>query len=200
MILSRSKLLPGVFLVASITAWAVDKDGENFSAPSIEQMASKQTVDGVTVAAEAYNTEAKARTAFGKLNPYEHGVLPVIVVIRNDSKKTIRLADMKPQYLSGGRDRVEAIPAGDVKYSKSPSRPNMSPGPIPGIKFNKKNPLASEVIEMRAFSAKMLPPGESAYGFVYFLTGHRRGSAFYLSGLVDAGTGQELFYFEMPLD
>jgi hypothetical protein len=200
MILSRSNL-PVLVLVASITAWAVDKDDAKFNAPSIEQMTAKQTVEGVTVAADAYNTEAEARTAFGKLNPYEHGVLPVLIVIRNDSKKTVRLADMKPLYISGGgRDRIEPVPATDVKYTKSPNRPNMSPSPIPGIRFKKKNPLASEVIEMRAFSARMLPPGEVAHGFVYFLTGHRRGSSFYLSGLADAASGQELFFFEIPLE
>jgi hypothetical protein len=46
----------------------------------------------------------------------------------------------------------------------------------------------------------MLPPDESAYGFVYFRTGHRPGAKLYVTGLEDASSGKELFYFDVPLD
>ena len=62
-----------------------------------------------------------------------------------------------------------------------------------------KNPLQSPVIIERAFSAKMLPPGESAYGFVYFQTGHTRAARLYITGITEAQTSQELFYVEVPL-
>jgi hypothetical protein len=194
-----NKLLIGG-LAASISASAVDRGGASFTPPALDSMNNKQTIEGVTIGVQAYNTESLARTAFGKLNPYQHGILPVLVVMRNDSKKTVRLAEMIPQYVSGGRDKIEAIPAGEVKYTQSPRRPNMNPGPIPGIKFSKKNPLAAEEIELRAFAAKMLPPGESAHGFFYFRTGHRSQSSFYLTGLQDAASSQELFFFEIPID
>jgi hypothetical protein len=181
-------------------AWAVDKEGAKFSPPAIDSIPTKQTVDGVTVAAQAYNTEALSKAAFGKVNPYEHGVLPVLIIVRNDSKKTIKLAGMQPEYITTSRGRVAPTPASEVKYSKSPQRPNMNPSPIPGIRFGKKNPLADESIEIRGFTAKMLPPGESAYGFLYFQTGHRRGASLYLTGLQDASTGQDLFYFDIPLE
>jgi hypothetical protein len=198
--LFRSKLLPLVCLAASISAaWAVDKAGARFTPPSIESVESKQTNDLVTVAVKPYNNETDAKAAFGKVNPYEHGVLPVLVIVRNDSKKSIRLSSMKAEYISPSRDRIEATPASEVKYAKAPKRPSMNPGPIPGIKFSKKNPLAAEEIEGRAFSAQMLPPGEMAYGFVYFQTGFRRGSSFYLTGVQDASTGQDLFYFDIPM-
>lgn len=163
-------------------------------------MANKQTIAGVTIGVQAYNSETLAKTAFGKVDPYKHGILPLLVVMRNDSKKSVSLSEMVPQYVEGGRDKIEATPAGEVKYTQSPKRPNMNPGPIPGIKFGKKNPLAAEEIEQRAFSAKMLPPGETASGFFYFRTGHRNGSSFYLTGLKDAASGQELFFFEIAVD
>jgi hypothetical protein len=46
----------------------------------------------------------------------------------------------------------------------------------------------------------MLPPGDSAYGFFYFQTGHSRGTSLYISGIREAQSGKELFYFEIPLD
>jgi hypothetical protein len=45
----------------------------------------------------------------------------------------------------------------------------------------------------------MLPPGESASGFVYFQTSHRPGSVLYITGIRDAASRRELFYFEIPL-
>jgi len=50
-----------------------------------------------------------------------------------------------------------------------------------------------------AFAAKMLPPGQSASGFFYFQTGFMRSSTLFVSGLKDAKSGEEIFYFEIPL-
>ena len=135
MSLFRNNLLPFVCLAASISAaWAVDKEGARFTPPPISSIPTKQTVEGVTIAAQAYINEAISKTAFGKVYPYEHGILPVLVIVRNDSKKTIRLATMQPEYITPGRGRIGATPAAEVKYTKSPQRPNMNPGPIPGIR------------------------------------------------------------------
>jgi hypothetical protein len=196
----RNKLLLLLGFVASISvASAVDKD-DKFTPPDLDNVSTKQTTDGVTIGAAPYNTEALARTAFGKLNPYEHGILPVLVMIRNDSKDAIRLSEMKVEYIDRSRERADAIPANEVKYTRAPKRPSYGPGPIPGIRLKGKNPLAAEVIEVRGFAAKMLPPGESAYGFFYFQSGYRDGSRLYLTGLQNASTGKDLFYFDIPLD
>jgi hypothetical protein len=45
----------------------------------------------------------------------------------------------------------------------------------------------------------MLPPGESAHGFLYFQTGHTRAASLYITGITEAQTSQELFYMEVPL-
>jgi hypothetical protein len=46
----------------------------------------------------------------------------------------------------------------------------------------------------------MLPTSQSASGFFYFQTGLQRGATIYLNGLREAGSGKELFYFEIPLE
>ena len=46
----------------------------------------------------------------------------------------------------------------------------------------------------------MLPPGESANGFFYFQAIPESGATLYITGIRNAATGQELFYFELPLD
>ncbi len=76
----------------------------------------------------------------------------------------------------------------------------MTPGPTGGVHVSRnKNPLSEWEIEGRAFSAKMIPPNDKASGFVYFQTGSRGGATVVLSGLRDAKSGEELFFFEVPL-
>jgi hypothetical protein len=46
----------------------------------------------------------------------------------------------------------------------------------------------------------VIPPGQSASGFVYFQTQVTSAAAsIYVSGLTNAVTGNELYYFEIPL-
>lgn len=196
----NKKLLPLLALAGVSAVWAVDKDKGKFIPPSIDQVSTKQSSEGVTIAVVPYQSDSQAQTAFGKVNPYDHGVLPVLLMIRNDSKETIRLESLKADYIDRDRERIEATPAAEVKFGTAPRRPNMNPSPIPGIRRNKKNPLAAEEIEMRGWTARMLPPGESAHGFLYFRTGHRSGARVYVTGLQMASSGRELFYFDIPLD
>ncbi len=177
-----------------------DKDNGKFSPGPASSFAAKQTNNGVTIAAVAYDTEALEGTAFGKMRPYVHGVLPVLVVIQNDSKQSVKLEKIEVQYVAADREKIEATPAKDVPYLRAPKRPNMNGTPLPGLGGRNKNPLGGWEIEGRAFAAKILPPGESAHGFFYFQTGHRRGAKLYLTGLEEAATQKELFYFEIPLD
>ena len=74
--------------VLPLDALAVDRDKTKFAPPELDSIEPKQTIGGVNMAAVPYDRESLASAAFGKLNPYEHGVLPVLVLIRNDSKET----------------------------------------------------------------------------------------------------------------
>lgn len=193
-------LLLGLLSTISV-AVALDKDKPKFAPPDLAKLETKVTNDNVTVGIVAYDTESRAKTAFDKSNPYEEGVLPVLVVIKNEGNTAVKLDRMKVEYIDRDRERIEATPASEVPYLKAPKRPSMSPSPIPGLgRRGPKNPLAAEEIQTRAFAAKMLPPGESAHGFFYFRTGHRTGAKLYLTGLQNAGTGKDLFYFEVAFD
>jgi hypothetical protein len=167
----------------------------------IDQFAGKQTTDGVTMAAESFTTDDQAKTAFGKLNPWSYNILPVLVVIRNDSPNAIRVEKMHFEYELPDHSKVDAIPASDVKYSRGPNRPKVSVGPLGGVKVGGgKNPLNVPEIEIRAFAAKMIPAGDTASGFVYFETDvTSAGASLYVTGMENAATGKELYYFEIPL-
>jgi len=185
--------------VAIMPALAADKP--TFQAKPVEQYANKQTTDGVTIAAEQFTTDDQAKTAFGKLNPWRYNILPVLVVIRNDSPSAVRLEKLHFVYEMPDHSKVDSIPASDVKYSQGPGKPKVGIGPLGGVKVSKgKLPLDVPEIEIRAFAAKILPPGDSASGFVYFEAGETSAAAqLYITGLQNAATGKDLYYFEIPL-
>lgn len=112
----------------------------------------------------------------------------------------MRLDGLRAEYLGIDRTRVDATPANEVRYvGQVPKRP--TPGPLPAkVLFKHKNPLDEWEIEGHAFAAKMLPPHESAHGFLYFQAKRMPGDKIYLTGITEAGTGKGLFYFEIPFD
>lgn len=187
-------------LLSIAGAFAADKNTPFRPAPA-GSLPYHQTNDKVTIGVEPYDSGEKVKTAFGKLDPYEHGVLPVLVVIQNDTDSTIRADKLQVVYLGPKRSRIAATPANEVKYLRGVKRPTTVPGPTgPIVLKGKKNPLESWEIEGRAFNAKMIPPGQTAHGFFYFHTALDRGASIYINGLAEARTGNELFYFEIPME
>jgi hypothetical protein len=172
-----------------------------FQAKPAGGYAHKQTSEKVTIAAEQFITDDQAKDAFGKVNPWRLGVLPVLVVIQNDSAAALRIDRIRFIYVLPDRTRVEATPAGDLRFLRNIKTPTTGPKmpKLPGAK-SAKNPLAEWEIEGRSFSAKMIPPGQSASGFVYFqVPATSAASSLYVSGLMNAVSGNELYYFEVPL-
>lgn len=143
------------------------------------------------------------KSAFGKLNLARYELLPVLVSIRNESRESLRLEGMHLEYIGPDRRKREATPPRDIAYLGGAKRPTINTGgPVPGLPgriAKGKNPLSAWEIEGRAFSARMLAPGESASGFVYFQTQHHSGSLLYVTGIREARSGKDVFYFEVPL-
>jgi hypothetical protein len=193
--------LKRLFLLTSIAvALAADKDKPKLEINPASSYPHHMTSQGVTIAAVPYETEEQTKTAFGKANPNAQGVLPVLLVVENNSPNTIRLERMKLEYTAQGGVRIENTPASELKFLRGAREPKVTPGPIGGVHVGRnKNPLAEWEIEGRAFSAKMIPPNDKASGFFYFRTGSRGGASVVVSGLLDAKSNNELFFFEIPL-
>ena len=139
--------MPFVFkslaLILSISAGlAADKETPFKAAPAASY-ASHQSNAQITIGVEPYITGDKVQLAFGKLDPYQFGILPVLVVIQNDSGKAIRLDRLKVEYSGPNHERIDATPAKDVRYLKPPQRPSAIDGPAGKVKVlkSKKNPL-----------------------------------------------------------
>jgi hypothetical protein len=183
--------------LAPYKALPAKKEDAKFTPGAAVSYRSHQTSEKITIGVQPYFNDEDARPLFGKHNPYTYGVLPVLVVVQNDSAKTIKVQSLQAVWITPSRDKVEATAAKDVRYVTAPRRPNVTPG-IPAM-IGHKNPLDNPEIEGRAFNAQVLPPGQSASGFFYFQAEYQKGASLYVSGLREAQTGQELLYFEIPI-
>ncbi len=180
---------------------AAEKDIAPFRPKPAADYPGNTRQEGLRVAAEAYTYADQTKVAFGKLNPNTHGVLPILLVIQNEGKSVIKLDTLKVEYVDAGTNRLISISAQELPFLKAPERPTVKASPIPPIfQRKKKNELTAIELDQRSWGAKMLPPGESANGFFYFQAVHEAGASLYITGIRNAATGQELFYFELPLE
>lgn len=191
-----------LLLAVSIAAgFAADNEKSKFEVKPVASYPHRQTSEKLTIAVEPFETDEQTREAFGKVNPWRYGVLPVLIVMQNDGPDAIKIDRIKFGYALPDGRHIEATPAQDVKFIRGTKAPKEIPTPI-GLKMKRppKNPLAEWEIEGRAFAAKMLPAGQSASGFVYFqLEQTSAAASVEVSELENPVTGKELYYFEISL-
>jgi hypothetical protein len=196
----------GVMVLLSIAAASAadNKEKDRFAPLPASSYKGAQTLDKITIAAVPYVTDDETQPAFDKLNPNKYFVLPILVVMQNGTGKALRL-DLKAEYVTADGQHIPATPADDVIYLDAVTKPpkiydpNALGIPLPRKRV-KKGPLNVWQIPGRAFSAKLLPPGETVSGFFYFQANYEPGTRIYLTGVRDAATGQDFFYYEVPLD
>jgi hypothetical protein len=192
-----------IVLLSIAVAAAADKENSHFAPGPASSYASHQTLDQITIAAVPFITDADTAAAFDNRNPNKYGVLPVLVILENGTGKALRL-NLKAEFVTADGKHLEATPPEDVQrvgtVPKAPRVGGSSPLPIPLPGRNKKGPLNIWEIEGHSFVAKLLPVGEKVFGFFYFQAEPEPGSRIYLTGIKDASTGKDFFYYDLPLD
>lgn len=186
---------------SALISVAQENKDAGFRPPAASAFPSHQTIGKLKVAAVRYEADEDTKAAFGKVNPNEYGVLPVLLVFQNDGTDTLMLDRMRVLYQIPGAEEIQPTPAKELPFLLGPKRPKTGPSyPVPIPLPKKKNPLTALELDARAFVAKTLLPGDSAHGFLYFETRHQRRAIVYITGIREGSTGKELFYLECPLD
>lgn len=162
--------------------------------------------ENVTIAVDPCDTPEKAGVF--KVNYKGYGFYPVRLIISNDSDQTLMLQNLKIEYITAQKDKVE--PASDADIYRRLVRPSKANNSDPGIKLpfpvgKKKQPISKEVrdeYESAQFLTVPVTPHSTNSGYLFFdlmdLNGPHPGAHLYLTG-IKAGS-QELFYFDIPLD
>lgn len=189
---------------AGIAYKAVAADKEpHFTSKPAASYPGHQTQNGITIGATPYTREDEVKAAFGKANPYKLGILPVLVVIKNDTPGALSL-NLKAQLIDLQNDHSDAMKPVDVRLwdgaANRDYRLPQSINPIPLPRKKKSGPLDVPEIDGLAFSAKLLPQGDQVFGFFYFNSALRPGARLYLNGIADAASGKQYLYFEVPFE
>lgn len=160
--------------------------------------------ENVTVALDPYDTPSKANIFL--VNYRQNDLLPVLLIVTNDSDEPVQLTGMKAELVTS--DRTKLTPESEDDIFRRVSHPNASstryplPFPVPKAKGGIKSKEASE-IQNAQFRAKAVEPRSSQVGFLFFdvsdVPNPLAGAHFYLTGVRNSA-GNELMYFEVPLD
>src|SRR5580692_10008369 len=91
-----------ILLTSIAVALAADKDKPKLEVNAAASYPHHMTSQGVTIAAIPYEGEELVKAAFGKVNPNSYGILPILVVIENNSPNAIRTDHLKLEYSAPG--------------------------------------------------------------------------------------------------
>ena len=164
----------------------------------------EHSMERVTIAADPYDTPEKAKIFSEKYS--EIGFLPVYFVVTNDSDEPISLADVKPEYVTSDRTKIQ--PASEDDISRRISRPQAktTPSPIPFPTKKVKGGMSEQVreeIHNSRFAAMAVEPHTTQAGFLFFdisdISEPLAGAHFYLTGVRDAND-KDLMYFDVSMD
>ena len=209
--LSRRRVLVAVLLLVSLFVFAKSKD---FVMPNIFPAKTypahdEHTNEKVTVAADPYDLPDKASIFQVKYS--EGGYLPVFMVFTNDGDGPIAMRNLKVELITHRRDKIPAATEDDLyrRFSKIRRRgdeASRNPLPIPlpgrgpsvGVKQGQRNE-----IDVAMFAAKAVAPHESEAGFMFFdisgISQPLAGAHIIITGVTN-GDGQDLMYFEIPME
>jgi hypothetical protein len=163
----------------------------------------------VTIAIQPYVGREQDETFSVKYD--EHDYVPVLFAVTNDRGESISLTDMKVELITTSRTKLLPATTDDVvrRFSRTERRGDESNRTKLPIPLPRKGPKTGagkgveEEIQAAQFGARAVEPNSTRAGFLFFdIKGVRSplpGAKLYITGVRDSN-GQELMYFEIPLD
>lgn len=163
--------------------------------------------ENVMIAVEPFDTKEKA--SIFRIDYLSHGIMPVRLIVTNNSERPISLKEARILYVTPSGERIQAAEPEDVLRVMS-QRERMGghipmPGPLPPIKLKAKGSLQDiqKDFDSLEYSAVVVEAHSTRGGFLFYdvsqLSNPLRGSKLLLRNLRDTD-GHELFYFEIPFD
>lgn len=204
--LPRPRFWPALALVVAVPLLCLA--AKQFSMPKTQPAFSYAAHDhhakeNVTVGLDPYDDAEKANVF--TVNYRDHDLLPILLVITNDSDQPVELSGMEAQLVTADRAKLNAATEDDIL--RRISHPHASGARVP-IPFPTKrvkggvNSKELDEIQSSQFKAKAVEPRSSQAGFLFFDVSDApnplAGAHFYLTGVRDSA-GHELMYFDVEL-
>jgi hypothetical protein len=169
--------------------------------------------EGLVVSADSYADASRAKEKFGKANPLPVGILPVEVILRNDTTQALRI-DMTTIQLtvrfSNGRQQgvdwlsVEDV-AGTVVHPKGQQAPKSRRFPVglPSATDSKTEKIV-EILRPFVLDADVIPPMATIHGFLFFDLNRdislADDASLYVPNVTGIPSNKPLMFFEVPLN
>ena len=158
----------------------------------------------VAIAADPYDTAEKSKIF--TVDFREHGFLPVFFVVTNDSDLPVSMANLEVKLITANRSRITPAVPDDIYRRLSNPQARTGPHPLPIPQKKVKGTISQkemDAISSSQFAAKAVEPHGTQSGFLYFdvegINGPLVGAHIDVTGIDDA-QGNELMYFEIPLE
>jgi hypothetical protein len=197
--------------LSSPLAHAADKKGPPPARPAAEYPANDaHSDDHVTIAIDP--CEAQKDCSFFRLPYVAHSMMPVRIIITNDSDSTLSLDDVRMQFISADNDKLPAANLDDINRRMFTFRES-TPTTIPGIPIPIHHPpaLDKKVIQDDqdfGFQTTTVKAHSTIAGYLFYDlkqfdqtdTDPLKGAQIYIKMIRTADSKKELFSFTIPFN
>jgi hypothetical protein len=187
-------------------------DNKRFSPPPASAAAAYPAHEShddekLSIAVDPFDTTEKAKIF--KIKYRQKGFLPIRLIISNDGDNYLLLDDLKIQYITQRRDKIEPATTDDiyrrVVHLRNPKDVEI-PVPFPrrpsAPPVSKEGAVVQEELEQAQFALFPVDPHSVRAGFLFFdingLDKPEIDAHVYITGI--KASGKELFYFDIPLE
>src|ERR1700691_259761 len=201
------RAIPLFLLLLALPALAADHTPPPVQPASSFAAVEVHDKEKVAIAAEPYDT--KEKESLFRVDYLAHGVMPVRLVVTNLGDRPISLRDARILFLTAAGDKIQAAEPEDIERLMTLKERQGSkipmPGPIPSIKLKPKASNKEIEADFNTFEyqALVVEPHTTRAGFLFYdvsqLDHPLKGAKLHLHKIRDAD-GNELFYFEIPVD
>ncbi len=203
----RSTILALVPLVAmAVMGVAAAYDLKPLPAVTPEACPAWQASQGLVIGALPYAGKDAARAIFDTKDLYKNGIVPILLVMRNDNDFPVTLGTSGVQFID--RDGLKTQPvhwinivAGLLRGKKirAIGIPTVE---LPQLPTGKGSDMIKDFRE-KSLETLTIPPGETARKVVFFRLGTDpgifRGAELYITEIYNAASGEEMVFFEFGL-
>jgi hypothetical protein len=157
----------------------------------------------LAIAADPYDRPEKAKIF--SVDFAAHGFLPVFFIVTNDGDQPVSIANMDIKLITAHHSKLTPVPPNDLYRRLSNPQASTRPSPIPLPRKVKGTIGKKEMdeIESSQFAAKAVEPHSTQSGFLFFdvggISSPLPGANIDITGVDDA-KGNEMMYFEIPVD
>jgi len=167
---------------------------------------------GLSLSADAYTENPRAKEKFGKANPLPAGILPVEVFLRNETNQLIHIdlstIELDVHPTGSKQENINRLSVQDVAsaiaYPAGAGTPKTSRFPIglPSGGDSKVDKL-TDILRPLTLDADIVPPMGAIHGFLFFDMNHdfflTEHTSLYVPDVTILPSNKTLIFFEVPL-